>query len=103
MTCIPAAVKIPISSHTIVSAMAPPNPFSILSSFETILDEGEIQLLDVQDLVSDENISLKQQASPSFLSPSLVGDPLSPLKDVNSPPSYADIARKKHRVRYGSS
>ena len=83
--------------------MAPPNPFSILSSSKTTLDEGEMELLNVQDLVSYENISLKQQASPSFLSPSLVGDPLSPLKDVNSPPSYANIARKKHRVRSGSS
>ena len=57
MSSLPAAGKILISSHSVVSPIAPPNPFSVLSSSENILEEGEMEQLDVQDLVSDENIS----------------------------------------------
>ena len=55
----------------------------------------------MHDLVSDENNSSKDQFGPSFLNPSLVGG--SPLSPLSSPPSYADIARKKQGVSSGSS
>ena len=56
-----------------------------------------MEQLDVLDIVTDETIASKDQVDSSLLS---LG--VSPLpKEVS--PSYANIARKKHGVSYGSS
>ena len=52
----------PISSQVGVVPKASPNPFSVLSSLEAILEEGELQQFEVIELESEENISSKDLA-----------------------------------------
>ena len=60
--------------------------------------------MEVNEPVSEENIVFKDLTGPSFVAPPLEGSsPLSSPVDTCSPPSYADIARKKHDVSSGSS
>ena len=80
------------------------NSFAVLNSSETILKEGELRQMEVNELVSEENTVSKDLTGPSFMAPPLEGgSPLSSPVDTSSPPSYADIARKKHDVSSGSS
>ena len=98
---------------------APSNPFAVLSPPEDFLEEGEVQKFEEHELDS-EVISTSQEqvglsppregvlsipicASPS---PSTIhgegGPSHSPIRS-SSPPSYADITRKKQPVSLGSS
>ena len=81
-----------------------PNPFAVLSSSEAILEEGELQQFDGNELDSEGNTIPKEHAGPSLSAPPLDGGPpyTSPI-DASSPLSYADITRKKQVVSSGSS
>ena len=69
----------------LVSLIGPSNHFAVLSSPN--IEEGEVQQLDGNEMDYVET-------SPSHSTPLRDGDPPLPVED-SSPPSYADIARKK--------
>ena len=89
------AVNIPKVDH---------NSFVVLNSSETILEEGELSNMEVIELVLEDISVLKDLSGPSFVALPLEGGslPSSPI-DTCSPPSYVEIARKKHDVSPGSS
>ena len=96
-------------STPILSQVAPipkdsPNPFVVLNSSEAILEEGELRQIEVNKLVSEENIVSKALTGPYFLAPPLEGGSShsSPI-DASSPPSYANITQKKQGASSGSS
>ena len=95
--------RTPISSQVVSIPKASPNPFVVLISPKAILEEGELQQFQVNELDSEENTVPKDLAGPSFSASPLEGDsPHSSPIEASSPPSYADITRKKHGFSFGS-
>ena len=80
------------------------NSFAVLNSSETILEEGELSNVEVIEPVLEDISVLKDLSTPSFVALPLEGGslPSSPI-DTCSPPSYAEIARKKNDVSPDSS
>ena len=94
----------PILSQVAAIPKDSPNLFAVLNSSEAILEEVRLWQIEVNELVSEENIVSKDLTDPYFSAPPLEGgSPLSSPVDTSSPPSYADIARKKHGASSGSS
>ena len=80
------------------------NSFDVLNSSETILEEGELSNMEVIEPVLEDISVLKDLSGPSFvaLPPEGGSFPSSPINSC-SPPSYAEIARKKNDVSPNSS